>query len=190
MADTLLMVDPNEPGSAFRIPRDTLSKAQADGLMLGEEWQNDKGEKHYIPLAGRADAIKMGLTRPPGSKLTSEERLSETIPPVTEADDLPVERSVMDKVRQGVQGALGDPGIENLMMAVPGGMAGSSLPLGAQKVAGKLLTRAAPVAAPVVKKGAKKAVAAPPAKTMDEMLSDLAGERGSFKRKIVNKIID
>lgn len=120
MADTLLMVDPKVPGSGFRIPRGQLSQAQSDGMMLGEEWQNKDGERYYYPLAGRGDAVKAGLSRPAGSKAHSEEELSETIPPLDTSTDPPPDIGMMDRVRQGVQGALGDPGIQNLPAAVGG----------------------------------------------------------------------
>lgn len=126
MGSTLLMINPESPGDAYDIPRDKLSSAQAKGLMLAEEWQNDKGEKHYYALADRGKALRDGLSRPPKSKLTSEEALAETIPPMDTSTDPPPDIGVLDRVRQGVQGALGDPGIENLPAAIAGGLPGQA----------------------------------------------------------------
>lgn len=132
MADTLMMVDPNRPGSMYKIPRDKLGAMQAKGLMLGEEWQNKEGESHYYPLSGRGDALRAGLSRPVGSKAHSEEELSETIPPMDTSTDPPPDLTMMDKVRQGVGGALGDPGPINVVNAVAGAAPGEVMNLARQ----------------------------------------------------------
>lgn len=196
MADTLLMVDPKVPGSGFRIPRGQLSQAQSDGMRLGEEWQNKDGERYYYPLAGRGDAVKAGLSRPAGSKAHSEEELSETIPPLDTSTDPPPDIGVMDRVRQGVSGALGDPGALNVANAVAGAAPGAVMyGLGeggsaVSRVAGGMMDRMAP--SPVARALQRKAksAASSTAKNTDGMLQELVDKlHGKVSDSLVRKIM-